>query len=281
MSAAKANPGTEWQGLATQQRKECTNNTPSLNVAPGTNDCSLLWTRTKTLHCISQAPIQSCPWVPLATTAPQFSNLNHLTQSAGLTLHLWQTPQNRTQEVCHLLFSRTNPTGAWTQRYSIMLGHRMETRTSIIASGFFIDNAVDSHKWAWPDTVHRLLCASIISSDRCYLQEALNTIFRQAELCLFKTKSKEHFLTCPTLQDWNEYKVTMWRPQGPTVLVSTVQREKCVTRQRFLQWGGGKDLFKSPLLNHSNELDVQQSTKLLQNQRNMKYKAAEQLGAPE
>lgn len=246
MSAAKANPGTEWLGLATQQRKECTNNTPHLNVAPGTNDCSLLWTRTKTLHCISQALIQSCSWVPLATTAPQFSNLNHLTQSAGLTLHLWQTPQNRTQEVCHLLFSRTNPTGAWTQRYSIMLGHRMETRTSIIASGFFIDNAVDSHKWAWPDTVHRLLCASIISSDRCYLQEALNTIFRQAELCLFKTKSKEHFLTCPTLQDLNEYKVTMWRPQGPAVCWYLRCRGRNVSPGRDFYSGGGEGSFQVP-----------------------------------
>lgn len=56
--------------------------------------------------------------------------------------------------------------------------------------------------------------------------------------------------------------------------------EMCHPAEIFFLGGGG-DLFKSPLLNHSNELDVQQSTKLLQNQRNMKYKATEQPGAPE
>lgn len=75
----------------------------------------------------------------------------------------------------------------------------------------------------------------------------------------------------------------MWRPRGPAVCWYLRCKGRNVSprddTEIFAVVGG--DLFKSPLLNHSNELDVQQSTKLLQNQRKMKYKAAEQPGAPE
>lgn len=73
----------------------------------------------------------------------------------------------------------------------------------------------------------------------------------------------------------------MWRPQGSAVCWYLRGKGRNVSPGRDFCSGGVKDLFKSPVLNHSNELDVQQSTKLLLNQRNMKYKAAEQPGAPE